>query len=46
MHIMFLLEGLKGKDHLEDLDVDGKAILKWILRNKLPGCGLDSYGSG
>jgi len=25
------LENFKGRDHLEDLDVDGKKILEWIL---------------
>jgi hypothetical protein len=32
MHIMFRLENLKGRGHLEDLDVDGKMILERILR--------------
>jgi hypothetical protein len=27
---IFWLENLKGRDHLEDLDVDGKIILEWI----------------
>jgi hypothetical protein len=27
-----LLENLKGRDLLEDLGVDGKIILEWILR--------------
>jgi hypothetical protein len=26
------LENLKGRDHLEDLGIDGKTILEWILR--------------
>jgi hypothetical protein len=30
MHTIFYLENLKGRDHLEDLGVDGK-ILEWIL---------------
>jgi hypothetical protein len=24
-------ENLKGRDHLEDLGIDGKRILEWIL---------------
>jgi hypothetical protein len=27
-----LIEDPEGKKHLEDRDVDGKIILKWILR--------------
>jgi hypothetical protein len=27
----FWLENLKGRDHSEDLDVDGMIILEWIL---------------
>jgi hypothetical protein len=30
MHRRLLLN-LKGRDHLEDLDVDGKIKLEWIL---------------
>jgi hypothetical protein len=25
-------ENLKGKDHLKDLTVEGRIILKWILK--------------
>jgi hypothetical protein len=39
------LEGLKERDHLEDLRIDGTIILKWILRKQGKGCGLDSSGS-
>jgi hypothetical protein len=31
MHTKFLLENLEGKNHSEDLGVDGKIILEWIL---------------
>jgi hypothetical protein len=30
---MFWLEKLKIRDHLEDVGVDGKIILEWILGN-------------
>jgi hypothetical protein len=36
MHIIFLLENLTGRNHVEDLGVDGKIILNWILGKK-PG---------
>jgi len=28
MHTIFWLENLKGRDHFEDLDIDGKVILE------------------
>jgi len=31
MRTVFRLENLKGKDHSDDLDVDGKTILECIL---------------
>jgi hypothetical protein len=40
------LECLKKKDDSEDLGVDGRTILNWILGNRVGGCGLDSSGTG
>jgi hypothetical protein len=34
MRITSRLENLKGRDNLEDLGVDGKIILGWILRKQ------------
>jgi hypothetical protein len=37
MHTKFCLEILKGRDHSEDLRVDRKIILEWILGNGWKG---------
>jgi hypothetical protein len=42
----FCLERLKGGDHLEDLGLDGRIILKFILGNCMGECGLASSASG
>jgi hypothetical protein len=34
MLTIFWLENLKGRDHSEDLGVDGWIILEWILRKQ------------
>jgi hypothetical protein len=34
MYTTFWSESLKGRDHSEDLSVDGRIILKWILEEK------------
>jgi hypothetical protein len=31
MHRIFWLENLKGRNHSEDLGIDRKIILEWIL---------------
>jgi hypothetical protein len=36
---------MKGRDHDEDLGVDGKITLEWILGKQGGSCVLDSYGS-
>jgi hypothetical protein len=37
---------LKGGGHLEDLGLDGKIVLKWILEKWDGGLGLDRSVSG
>jgi hypothetical protein len=32
MHGVFWLENLKETDHMEDLAVDGRTVIKWILK--------------
>jgi hypothetical protein len=32
MYTIFWSENLKGRDHLEDLSVEGRIILKFILK--------------
>jgi hypothetical protein len=34
MPARFGLENLKGRDHSEDLGIDGNVILEWILRKQ------------
>jgi hypothetical protein len=46
MHIQFWLGNLKGRDHYDDLGVDGKIISEWILGKKGGSCGLDASSSG
>jgi hypothetical protein len=47
MHTKFCSVKLKGSDHSEDLDVDGRIMLGCVPRERRMGrCGLDSSGSG
>jgi len=34
MYTIFWLENLKGRDHSEELGIDGKIIIEWILGKK------------
>jgi hypothetical protein len=36
------LKNLKGRERFGDIDIDGRIILKWFLRNGLRGCGNNS----
>jgi hypothetical protein len=38
-----LVENIKGWAYLEDLGIDCKIILEWILEEKVEICGLDSF---
>jgi hypothetical protein len=40
------MENLKEREYLEDLGVDERIILKYILKKWIWGWGLDSSGSG
>ena len=40
VHTGFWWDNLREGDHLEDLDVDGSLIFKWIFR-KWDGGGMD-----
>jgi hypothetical protein len=43
MPVTFWLESLNGSDHSEDLSVDGRIILKWILGTWLWGVSRDDF---
>jgi hypothetical protein len=34
MHTVFLYKNVKERDHLENVGIDGRMILKWILNEK------------
>jgi hypothetical protein len=34
MHILLSSENLKGKDHLGDLNVESKTIIRWMLERQ------------
>jgi hypothetical protein len=46
MHTVFLLENVNGTNNPEDLGVDRKTILEWILRKYFRRCEVDPSESG
>jgi len=46
MYAGFCCGNLRERAHLEDPDVEGIIILKWIFRKWDVGHGLDRAGSG
>jgi hypothetical protein len=46
MHTGFRWENLREGDHLEDLGIDERVILKWILEKQDRGYELDITRSG
>jgi hypothetical protein len=41
-----LVGKLEGRDHSEDIGVDWRIILEWILESRFGGWELDLSGSG
>lgn len=46
MHTVWKCRNLKREDHLEDVGLDGRIILKLIFGNTVANWGLDWSGSG
>jgi len=42
---IILIGNMNSRQHLEDLGIDWKIILEWILGTQVGGCGLDAAGS-
>jgi hypothetical protein len=45
-HTRFRIENVVGRERMEDLGVDGRTILKCILKNAKGWCGMDVPCSG
>ena len=46
MYTGFGWGNLRERDHLEDPVIDGRIILRWIIKKWDGGYGLDQAGSG
>jgi len=46
LHTMFRIEHLIERERMEDRGVDGRDILKYILKKAKRGCGMDVSCSG
>jgi len=44
VHPKFDCRNLKESDYSDNLDVDGKVILEWIMGSRMGRCGLDASG--
>jgi len=42
----FWMESMKGRDRSEDLGIDGRILLEWILGNRWGSCRLGWWRSG
>jgi hypothetical protein len=46
MHSKMLSGNLYGRDQLEDIGIDWRIKVEWMLGNRVGNCGLDSCGLG
>jgi hypothetical protein len=46
VHTKIWLENVKERNQSNNLDVDGRITLEWVLKSMLGDCGLDSSVSG
>jgi hypothetical protein len=44
-HITFWCETLNKREYYEDLCADWMILLKWIIKNSMIGCAIESSGS-
>jgi hypothetical protein len=41
MHTGVWLGNVQERDHVEEIGIDGRVVLKWVLKKYMGGCGLD-----